>query len=472
VIRLSILGPVWDRLSTQFASNMDTEEGGFLLARATATPEGLRVVIDGDVPFPAAEKWRLQNSGQLAPTTAYMSLTAGVANQRKRIPAFVHTHPFGPAHFSPVDEWAFEAWAPFFEENCDSGAFIAIVVAGDTLIADMWVGADRKPFQSVTCGGSRPRLSFRLRPGTQESEETDRQRRLWKDHGQSVLRQARIGIVGVGGTGSACAFQLARTDVGEMVLFDPQSTDISNLNRLYGLTKSQAARGIPKVSVVGNRVRQISSTRVVQHRASILKKEAISSLLDCDVIIGCTDSQSARAVLNQIPTSYGVPVIDVGCRAESHEGEVLSMWADVRRLESGGPCLWCMGAIDSESVALEGLPPQTREQGEKDGYYRGVGIEPSTVTMTTSGATLAVSQVLARVLNQDSPWPHQFLFDIWSGTSHIPTIEKRPNCICSGSRWSISMVAPIELARAFNRTSAAHAAPISSRIRGQNSVNA
>jgi hypothetical protein len=299
------------------------------------------------------------------------------------------------------------------------------------------------------CGGAGPRRSHRgdgVHTRTSLPKEVDRQIRLWREIGQRALNTSRVAIVGLGGTGSACAVQLARLGVGELLLVDPQRSEPSNLNRLYGLTRTQASRGTPKVVVLRKRLREISAVKVSEREESVFDPGVIEDILDCDLVLGCTDSQNSRALLNELPTQYGLPFIDLGCAAESSGQEILSMWTDVRRIESGGPCLWCMGTLDPSVIAAEGLPPETRARAAKEGYVRGEGIEPSVINMTTVAASIGVAQVASRLMNQESVWPPQFLFDAWTGTIHRPRVSKLAACVCGSSRWQ-PVVATIDSIR-------------------------
>src|SRR5688500_10935071 len=51
--------------------------------------------------------------------------------------------------------------------------------------------------------------------------------------GSTVLGRLKVGVVGLGGTGSAVVEQLARLGVGELLLCDPQEFESTNVNRVY-----------------------------------------------------------------------------------------------------------------------------------------------------------------------------------------------------------------------------------------------
>src|SRR6266481_3036061 len=63
--------------------------------------------------------------------------------------------------------------------------------------------------------------------------------------GQIRLRQGRVLVVGAGGLGSPAAFYLAAAGVGTLGLMDPDTVDITNLQRQ--ILHTTADVGKPKV---------------------------------------------------------------------------------------------------------------------------------------------------------------------------------------------------------------------------------
>ena len=75
----------------------------------------------------------------------------------------------------------------------------------------------------------------------QSDPRYDRQVRLFGDHGQEMLGKAKVAIVGLGGVGFLLAEYLARLGVGHFVLVDPDRVESTNLPRLVGATRWDAA---------------------------------------------------------------------------------------------------------------------------------------------------------------------------------------------------------------------------------------
>ena len=84
------------------------------------------------------------------------------------------------------------------------------------------------------------------------------------------LQKLRIGVVGCGGTGSAVVELLARAGVGRLLLVDPDVVTKTNLNRLYGSTRSDVEKCRPKVQVVRDHVERMGlGTQIAIRRARI-----------------------------------------------------------------------------------------------------------------------------------------------------------------------------------------------------------
>src|SRR5207245_2085152 len=126
----------------------------------------------------------------------------------------------------------------------------------------------------------------------------DRQVRLIGKDAHAHLQEMTATIVGVGGTGSSVAAQLARIGIGKLTLVDRDIIDSTNLPRVYGSTKKDI--GKPKVEVLKKHVRGFSKIKVEAVQADITRDGIASILKESDVIFGCTDNLMSRAVLNDI----------------------------------------------------------------------------------------------------------------------------------------------------------------------------
>ncbi|AIR89764.1 tRNA cyclic N6-threonylcarbamoyladenosine(37) synthase TcdA [Pseudomonas cremoricolorata] len=121
--------------------------------------------------------------------------------------------------------------------------------------------------------------------------------RLYGDDGLQRLREAHVGVVGIGGVGSWVAEALARSGVGEISLFDLDDVCVSNTNRQAHALQGQIGRA--KVDSTAERLRAINPDCQVHAVADFVTRESmaehITEQLDC--VIDCIDSVMAKAAL-------------------------------------------------------------------------------------------------------------------------------------------------------------------------------
>lgn len=85
----------------------------------------------------------------------------------------------------------------------------------------------------------------------------DRQVRAFGDAGQRLIRHVKGGIVGVGGTGSIVAQELAWLGVQDFVPIDGKVLDDTNLNRVVAAEHGDI--GKPKVELCRRLIRRINA---------------------------------------------------------------------------------------------------------------------------------------------------------------------------------------------------------------------
>jgi molybdopterin/thiamine biosynthesis adenylyltransferase len=214
------------------------------------------------------------------------------------------------------------------------------------------------------------------------------------NEGQGTIAALSVGVVGAGGLGSHVIQQLLHLGVGELLVIDPDTVAVSNLSRLVGAGLRDARWRRPKIKLARRLARRLgSATRLRLIRGSITDAEIGRQLLDCDIVVGCTDNQWSRTVLNQIAYQYYVPVLDLG--VELQPGG--AMGGRVSWLAPGSACLWCAGILDAAQVRAEQLPPELAAAERERGYISGVD-EPAPAVVSINGviASVAVTELLAR----------------------------------------------------------------------------
>ena len=233
-------------------------------------------------------------------------------------------------------------------------------------------------------------------------------------------------MVGVGGTGSAVAEQLVRLGARKLLLVDSDVLSASNVTRVYGSTADRV--GERKTEVLARHLRAIAPDlrcRLIHGLCSSLT--VARSLAGADLVFGCTDDNAGRLVLSRLSSYYLVPVIDIGILLTSDATDTLTgIDGRITVLSPGSACLLCRGRVDLARAAAEMKMPEERNRLADEGYAPALGeVEPAVVTFTTMVASLAVSELLERLIGYgDSPRPSEVLLRIHDRA--ISTNEARP----------------------------------------------
>jgi len=284
-------------------------------------------------------------------------------------------------------------------------------------------------------------LALAVGEGDTGPEQYDRQVRAFGAEGQLALGRVKVAIVGLGGTGSVVAQQLAHLGVRNYVLIDPDTIETSNLNRLVGSLPDDV--GLAKVSVAARQIRDINpSTNCTEVVGDVVDEVTASVLTEVDFIFGCTDSMASRAVLNQIAYQMLIPCIDVGVGIGVGEGVVRYITGRTQMLSPDLPCLVCTDKLDAEQVRRELL---TDEQRKQDPYIVGAVVpQPAVISLNSTMSSAAITMFLAAVTGIPSE-ARMVIYDGVRGSLRPAAMAPRPHCIvCSydgalarGQRWRL-----------------------------------
>jgi molybdopterin/thiamine biosynthesis adenylyltransferase len=216
-------------------------------------------------------------------------------------------------------------------------------------------------------------------------------------------------------------------------LIDPDVIDTpSNLRRIVGSRPSDLITRLPKVEVLNRHLAESGYRGVVARiHGDVRLERAAHKLLECDVVVSATDTQSSRALINQLAVQYWLPTIDIGVRVgTSLKGQVSGMPAEVRVLLPDGPCLWCVGALNSDIIRTENLPDWERERLAYEGYVQGLpDPQPSLAPLNFLAGSLAVTTMLRLVVGDPLPATN-FVVDGWEQYWHPLRQPIRSDCIC------------------------------------------
>jgi molybdopterin-synthase adenylyltransferase len=264
----------------------------------------------------------------------------------------------------------------------------------------------------------------------------DRQRLALGNHGQEILRDLHVAIVGMGGTGSVCFAQLAHLGVGRITVIDADTVDESNVSRIIGATSTDVGTE-HKVSVASRYATKLAlGTCVSALRGHLGVNVSTTAVESCDVALSCVDRQTPRALLNRLAYEKAIPMIDMGSAFRvDMSGKVVAAAGRVVVVGPDRPCLACWGHLDPSRLRIEALSPEDRARQAAEGYVDGADIpQPSVIAFNTMVAGAAVIELLRLVTGfagADEP-PTRLSFDFESGTVRRNRLPGSQRCsICS-----------------------------------------
>lgn len=370
----------------------------------------------------SASDWRLVvRETQIAPPEAYEERTKvsarlapsfGLPFERKARKngwsiVYCHTHPCqrGVPRFSPIDDSSEGPLAEYANDRSPGVPHIALLFGADAVNARRL--GTREPVRVMEIGSSIVTL-FDPRGAPDSTDTFDRQVRAFGADGQRRLQLLRVGIVGLGGTGSLVTQQLAHLGVDDFILIDRDYIDVTNLNRTVGSTPTDV--GAAKVNVAERMIRGLRShARVDCIHADVVDQGVARRLAGADVVFCCTDSHASRHLLNQLAHQYLVPVIDLGVAIHVTSGHETQFAGHVKALAPGLACLWCLGNLDPRLVREETMNEAHRNADPYFGNSGGV-VQPAVISLNGTVASLAVTMLLSMVAGVPSS-PRYIIYD-------------------------------------------------------------
>lgn len=227
--------------------------------------------------------------------------------------------------------------------------------------------------------------------------------------GQLALKNAKVLVVGAGGLGAPALLYLAAAGVGRIGVIDPDTVDVSNLQRQ--VIHTDAGQGMPKVFSAQRAIAALNPHVEVRPYHRALTEDIAETLFaEYDLILDGTDSYTARALVNRAAVACGRPVI----------GGAISAWEGQITLydpAGGAPCLSC---VFPEAPA-PGLAATCAETGV-------IGALPGVV-----GAMMALEAVKEITGAGEGLRGRMVIYDALHADTRIVRLRRSPDCpVCGG----------------------------------------
>ena len=163
-----------------------------------------------------------------------------------------------------------------------------------------------------------------------EQELYDRQKTL------ELKVPERVSVIGVGGIGTWVAIFAAMSGVKELELSDPDTVDVTNLNRVPYTTADVSLR---KTTLAKEFVEMIRDVLV-------LERETSANFNSTDFVFICTDNLDSKVKYAELAKAKGVPFAVLG-----YDGNAISL--SINRV----PVVWDNGPDGYRTVPSWVAPP-------------------------------------------------------------------------------------------------------------------
>jgi len=321
------------------------------------------------------------------------------AEQRGLSIFLVHSHPGGLFDFSALDDASDKAVVPCLRAAVDQFHGTAVMVPGGAMRA--------RAYDSSMVGIEIEQVTV---PGIDVLRWWCEKGPTYRPMAFTQAMRAELGrltalVIGVSGTGSIVAEQLARLGFGRVVLVDHDHVEDKNLNRILNSTLQDASDRVAKVDMFARAIAAYRGEGVAHPlNCSIVERDAIHAAAQCDVIFSCVDRLDARYFADQIAASFLIPLFDVGVsiptRRSGSSTVITELCTRIDYVRPGGPDLRARGVYSPESLRAEELrdiDPKAYEDQLQAGYIKGTNEQaPDVISLNMSAAADCLLEFLAR----------------------------------------------------------------------------
>ncbi|WP_280395638.1 ThiF family adenylyltransferase [Nocardia brasiliensis] len=300
--------------------------------------------------------------GNATVTGRYIVRAASHAAGRGLGIALIHSHPDGCGwqFMSRPDQRTEQSYSRV-ATTITGLPLLGMTLSGDsTWSARLWSdGSNCIDAESIRTVGKILRVDWNdaLCPPPPATTEQVRTISAWGPSVQADLARLNVLVVGVGTVGIDLAIRLVQAGVQSVSVMDFDTVETINLDRLLTATFLDAALGRSKIDIAMRAMRNASTSahpRLNGYDQSICEPDGLRHALDHDVIFSSVDRPWARAVLNQLPYSDLIPVIDGGIAIDTFPDQSMrnATWR-AHVITAGTACLQCIGQIDGAQVARD-----------------------------------------------------------------------------------------------------------------------
>lgn len=233
---------------------------------------------------------------------------------------------------------------------------------------------------------------------------------------RDVLERAVVALIGCGAAGNNIAFNLALSGVGEMRFIDNDWIEHSNLPRapLFRIERMGSRRRYKAQEIaLGALAHAYAANVTVRYAIARIESLGLAPFEGVDAIVSAVDSFEIRALLSDMASCLGIPLVEIGFAAP--RGQV-SVFPHRSPDEPDWRCLHPEVEYGRHSCDL---------------YARAAAAAGRiAATQTVAGALASVaSEAVIRALHGEFPLGgHVFHLDVRTGRSCTVRVARDPDC--------------------------------------------
>ena len=225
--------------------------------------------------------------------------------------------------------------------------------------------------------------------------------------GQEKLKAAKLLMIGAGGLGSPAALYLAASGIGEITIIDPDTVDVSNLQRQ--ILHDSSSVGVPKVESAKRRMNEVNPFVKINAIQDSVSTENVMELVAAhDLVVDGTDNFETRYIVNDACVLN--KKLNVYGSIFRFDGQSTVFCAD------DGPCYRCL----FPEPPPPGMVPSCAEGGV-------LGILPGVI------GTIQATEAIKIIMGAGNPLIGRLLiYDALAMSFRTLKVRKDPDCpICS-----------------------------------------
>ncbi len=168
---------------------------------------------------------------------------------------------------------------------------------------------------------------------------------------QKKLNTASVLIIGVGGLGTTASLFLANSGIGNIILNDYDSVDITNLPRQILFNSDDLGKN--KAEIAKKKLMQFNPNISVEALTEKLQENKLEEInLVVDVVLDCTDNLQSRLLINKVCIKSKKPLISGA--AIRYEGHIAVFRNDIA-IKSCYNCLYQQEDENTEDCEGSGI---------------------------------------------------------------------------------------------------------------------